>query len=161
MDHMTRRSTTPIARDNLSYYAYKNRKITRFIDFHPTYSHERFFFNIILQSICFRCEKELVSNYNAKQSYVYECHIQGLFSNLNIFQEHLLKYAHRNLIEIEKRLQLLENLLEEYPFLDSEYILLETRPSNDHNVLYWQARGIKHKHVKHTFNTYMSNMILT
>jgi hypothetical protein len=57
---MTRRSTAPIARDNLSYYAYKNRKITRFIDFHPTYSPERFFFNIMLQNICFRGEKELL-----------------------------------------------------------------------------------------------------
>jgi hypothetical protein len=61
---MTRGSTTPIARDNLGYYVYTNNKLTRFTDFHPTYSPEGFSFNIIFQNICFRDEKELLSNLN-------------------------------------------------------------------------------------------------
>jgi hypothetical protein len=46
-DRMTRGNTAPVARDNLGYYVYKNKKITRFKDFHPTYSLEGFFFNIM------------------------------------------------------------------------------------------------------------------
>ena len=74
---MTRRSTTPIAKDNLGYHVCRNKKITRFTDFHPTYSAEEFFFNIMLQNFCFRNKKVLLSDHNTKQSYVYECHIRG------------------------------------------------------------------------------------
>jgi hypothetical protein len=74
-DCMTRRRTAAIARDNLRYFVYTNNKITRFTYFHPTYSPEEFFFNILLQNICFWDEKELLSNQNIEQSYVYECHI--------------------------------------------------------------------------------------
>jgi hypothetical protein len=125
-DRMTRRSTTPIIKDNLGYYVYRNKKITRFTYFHPTYNQEEFFFNIMLQNICFRNEKELLSDHNTKQSYVYECHIRGFFPNLDIFQDLKKIYAHRNLIETEKRTQLLENLLEEHPYLDSKYVLPDT-----------------------------------
>jgi hypothetical protein len=58
---MARGRTTAIAGDNLDYLVYTNNKITRFTDFHPTYSLEGFFFNIMLQNICFKDEKELLS----------------------------------------------------------------------------------------------------
>jgi hypothetical protein len=74
-DRMTRGRTAAVVRNNLGYFVYTNNKITRFTDFHPTYSREGFFFNIVLQNICFRDEKELLSNQNKEQSYVYECHI--------------------------------------------------------------------------------------
>jgi hypothetical protein len=45
---MTRRRTVAIARDSLGYLIHANNKITRFTDFHPTYSPEGFFFNIML-----------------------------------------------------------------------------------------------------------------
>jgi hypothetical protein len=33
-----------------------------------------------------------------------------------------MKYAHGNLLEIEKRSQLLQELLEDYPYLDSQHV---------------------------------------
>jgi hypothetical protein len=104
-ERMTRRNTILIIRDKLGYYVYKNKKIIGFTYFRPTYSLEGFFFNIMLQNICFRDEKELLANHNTKQSYVYKCHIRGLLPNLDIIQEYLLKYAYRNLIETKKRVQ--------------------------------------------------------
>jgi hypothetical protein len=41
---MTRARTTVIARDNLGYFVYINKKITKFTDFHPMYSPEGIFF---------------------------------------------------------------------------------------------------------------------
>jgi hypothetical protein len=92
---------------------------------------------------------------------VYECHIRGLLSNLDVLQEYLLKYAHRNLIKTEKRAQLLENLLEEYPYLDPEFIILDTGPSSDLNVQCRHAKEIKYKHVNHIFDKQLSDMKLT
>jgi ABC-type glutathione transport system ATPase component len=158
---MARGRTTAIAGDNLDYLVYTNNKITRFTDFHLTYSREGFFFNIVLQNICFRDEKELLSNQNKEQSYVYECHIWGLLPNSDILQEYLLKYAHRNLIETEKRTQLLENLFEEYPYLDPEYIVPDIGPSTDMNVQCQQAKEIRYKHVSHIFDIQISEMKLT
>jgi hypothetical protein len=103
----------------------------------------------------------LILYYNTEQSYVYECHIWGLLPDLNILQEYLLKYAHRNLIKIKKRVQLLKNLLEEYPYLDPKYVPPKIGLSNDPNIQCWQTRGIKYKHVTHIFNTQMSDMTLT
>ena len=99
--------------------------------------------------------------YNIEHNYVYECHIQGLLPDLNILQEYLLKYVHRNLIKIKKRVQLLKNLLEEYPYLDSKYVPPKIGLSNDPNIQCWQTKGIKYKHVTHIFSTQMSNMMLT
>jgi hypothetical protein len=57
IDRMTRGRTSAVARDNLGYFVYTNKKITRFTNFHPTYSPKGFFFNIMLQNICFKDEK--------------------------------------------------------------------------------------------------------
>lgn len=115
----------------------------------------------MFQNICFRDEKELLSNQNAEQSYVYECHIQGLFPNLDILQEYLLKCVHRNLIETKKRAHLLEDLLEKHPYLDPEYIVSDTKPSTHLNVQCQQAKEIKYKHVSHIFDIQLSDMMLT
>jgi hypothetical protein len=63
-DRMTRGSTTLVAKDNLGYCVYKNKKITGFTDFHPTHSPEGFFFDIMFQNICFGHEKELLPFHN-------------------------------------------------------------------------------------------------
>jgi hypothetical protein len=159
-DRMTRGRTTAIARDNLGCLIYTNNKITRFTDFHPTYSPEGFFFNTMLQNICFKDEKELLSNKNTTRSYVYKCHIRGLLSNLDILQEYLLKYAYRNLIKTEKRAQLLENLLEEYLYLDPEYVVPDIGPSTNMNVQCQQAKEIRYKDVSHIFDIQISKMTL-
>lgn len=48
--------------------------------------------------------------------------------NLDTLQGYLLQYAQRNLIETEKRGQLLETLFKEYPFLDGDYTLPKDIP---------------------------------
>jgi ABC-type multidrug transport system ATPase subunit len=53
------------------------------------------------------------------------------------------------------------NLLEEYPYLDPEYMLPKTGPSNDQNVQCRQTKEIRYKHVNYIFNTQMSVMTLT
>jgi hypothetical protein len=155
-DCMTRGRTAAIARDNLGYLVYTNNKFTRFTDFHPTYSLKGFFFNIMLQNISFRDEKELLSNQNIERSYVYKCHIRGLLPNLDILQENLLKYVPRNLIETEKRAQLLN-----YSYLDLEYVVPDIGPSTDMNVQCHQAKEIRFKHVSHIFDKKISEMTLT
>ena len=160
-DCMTRGRTSTVARENLGYFVHTNNKITSFTDFHPTYSPKGLFFNIMLQNICFKDEKELLSNQNTKRSYVYKCHIRGLLPNSYILQEYLLKYTHRNLIETEKRAQLLENLLKEYPYLDPEYVVPDIGPSTDMNVQCQQAKEMRYKHVSHIFDIQIFDMTLT
>jgi len=50
--------------DNLGNYIYTTNKLTRFIEFHPTHNIERFFYNILLQNMCFWRELDLFSPSN-------------------------------------------------------------------------------------------------
>jgi hypothetical protein len=40
-------------KDALSFIIYKNKKLVRFIDFHPIHNNEAFFYNVLLQKIPF------------------------------------------------------------------------------------------------------------
>jgi hypothetical protein len=50
--------------DNLGNSIYTTNKLTRFIDFHPTHNIEGFFYNILLQNVCFWRELDLPSASN-------------------------------------------------------------------------------------------------
>ena len=95
---------------------------TRFTNFHPIHNSEAFFFNVLLCTIPFRNENDLLSTTNIENSNIRECHNRGIISNVDNIQEYLLQYAHRNLIDTEKQSQLLEQLLEDYPYLNPEHI---------------------------------------
>ncbi len=98
--------------DNLGNYIHTTNKLTRFTNFHPTHNIEGFFYNILLQNMCFRRELDLLFASNLQKSYVCECHICGLVHDLDKIQTYLMKYAHRNLLEVKEQSQLLQEILE-------------------------------------------------
>ncbi len=122
MEKICRRNVTSFGKDKLGFHIYETHKITRFTDFHPIHNSEAFFFNVLLRTIPFRNENDLLSATNIKKSYIRECHNRGIISNVDNIQEYLLQYAHCNLIDTEKQSQLLEQLLEDYPYLNPEHI---------------------------------------
>ena len=83
------------------FYLYETSKLTRFTDFHPVHNTEGFFFNILLRNICFRDEKELISDQNTNNNYTFECYNRGLLPDVQAMQKYLSEYAQRNLIETE------------------------------------------------------------
>jgi hypothetical protein len=114
--------------DNLGNYIYTTNKLTRFIDFHPTHNIEGYFYNILLQNMCFQRKLDLLSASNLQKNYVCECHIRKLVHDLDKIQMCLMKYAHRNLLEVEKRSQRLQEILEDHPYFDLHHKTLETIP---------------------------------
>ena len=96
----------------------RSQKLTRFTDFHPTHNTQGFFFNILLRNFTSGDERQLLSERNANKIYLLECYIRGLFPDVQAVQNYLSQYAHRNLIETKKHAQLLDRLLQDYPFLD-------------------------------------------
>ena len=136
--------------DMFGFYLYETTKITNFTDFHPTHNTQGFFFTVLLRNFTFRDERKLLSERNTNKNYLLECYIRGLLPDVQAMQNYLSQYAHRNLIETEKHAQLLDRLLQDYPFLDplnfsnNENIPHELTPSlyrlstpNDH-VFYIQ-----------------------
>jgi Zn-finger protein len=71
--------------------------------------------------MCFRRELDLLFASNLQKNYVHECHICGLVHDLEKIEMYLMKYAHRNLLEVEKRSQLLQEILEDHPYLDPHH----------------------------------------
>jgi hypothetical protein len=61
-------------------YIYTTNKLTRFIDFHPAHNIKGFFYNILLQNMCFRRELDLLCTTNMQKNYVRECHIWDLYT---------------------------------------------------------------------------------
>jgi hypothetical protein len=76
---------------------------------------------VLLQKLPFCDEKNLLSNRNIHQSYVYERQIQNLLPNLESLHNFLHHYATRNLFENEKQTQLFNKMLELHPYLDPKY----------------------------------------
>ena len=54
--------------DMFGFYLYETTKLTRFTDFHPTHNTEGIFFNILLCNVCFRDERELISDQNTNKT---------------------------------------------------------------------------------------------
>ena len=80
---------------------------------------------------------------------------------MNTIQEYLLQYAHRNLIDTEKRSQLLEQLFEEYPHLNLEHTQQDINVSIlllDHEILNTKRAP---KNIDHVFNINIADMVLT
>jgi hypothetical protein len=82
----------------------------------------------------------------------------GLYMILEKIQMYLMKYAHRNLLEVEKWSQFLEKILEDHPYLDLHHKTPETIPptinKQSHEI------DIKSKLLKHTFDPNLSMMQL-
>ena len=104
--------------DTFGFYLYESTKVTRFTDFHPTHNTQGFFFNIPFRNFTFKNERQLLSKRNTNKNYLLKCYIRGLLPDVQAVQNYLSQYAHRNLIETEKYAQLLDRLLQDYPFLD-------------------------------------------
>jgi hypothetical protein len=51
--------------------------------------------------MCFRRELDLLATLNLQKNYVHECHIWGLVHDLEKIKMYQMKYAHRNLLEVE------------------------------------------------------------
>jgi hypothetical protein len=112
-------------KDALCFIVYKNENLVRFTNFHPTHNSEGFFYNVLLQKIPFHYEKNLNSNSNIHQSYVYECQIQNRLPNLESLHNFLHQYVTQNLFENEKQTQLFNKMLELHPYLDLEHNQLQ------------------------------------
>jgi hypothetical protein len=76
---------------------------------------------VLLQKIPFRDEKNLLSNCNIHQSYVYECQIWNWLPNLESLHNFFNQYATLSLFENEKQTQLFNKILELHPYLDLEH----------------------------------------
>ena len=144
--------------DMFGFYLYEISKLTRFTDFHPIHKTKGFFFIILLCNICFRDEREFISNQNTKMNYILECYNQDILLDVQTTQKYLLKYAQRNLIGIGKQAQLLDRLLHDYLFFNPLFI------SNRENSLiepYMHAlyQGKPHKH--HVFDIHIFDITLT
>ena len=117
-DRIQKSNMTCYGVNMFGFYLYETTKVTRFIDFHPTHNTHGFFFDILLHNFTFRDERQLLSEHNTNKNYLLECYIRGLLPDVQAVQHYLSQYAHRNLIETEKHAQLLNRLLQDYPFLD-------------------------------------------
>ena len=75
-------------------------------------------------------------------------------------QEYLLQYAHCNLVDTYNRSQLLEQLLEDYPYLNHEHILQDIHIS----IRYQKKKTLNTKraptHIDHVFDIDIANMVL-
>ena len=94
---------------------------------------------------------------NVEKSYIRECQDHGIISNLDAIQEYLLQYAHCSLIDTENRSQLLEQLLEDYPYLNLEYILQHIHVSI--SLLDRERMNTKRAHIDHAFDIDIANMV--
>jgi hypothetical protein len=86
MEKICRRNVTSFGKDKLGFYIYETQKITRVTDFHPIHNSEAFFFNVLLRTIPFRNENDLLFAMNIEKSYIRECHHRGIISNLDNIQ---------------------------------------------------------------------------
>lgn len=69
---------------------YPTHKITRFTNFHPTHNLDAFFFNILIRTIPFINENDILSPTNSEKNYICECQDRGIITNLDAIQEYLL-----------------------------------------------------------------------
>ena len=77
---------------------------------------------------------------------------------MHTVQKYLSEYAQMNLIETEKQAQLLDRLLQDYPFLDPLFIT-----DGEHPSIYLSVHALRQgtQHKQHVFDIHVSNMILT
>jgi len=90
-DKLKRLSSKCHGEDNLKNYIYTTNKLTRFTYFHPTHNIEGFFYNILVQNMCFWRELDLLSASNLQKNYVHEYHFRGLVHDLDKIQMYLMK----------------------------------------------------------------------
>ena len=81
--------------------------------------------------------------------------------NLDTIQKYLLQYAHRNLIDTEKQSQLLEKLLEDYPYLNSEHIPQDIHVSIPLSDCKRVNTKQTPKHIDHVFDIDIADKVLT
>jgi hypothetical protein len=96
--------------------------VIRFTDYNPLSDVESFFYNILLQHIPFRDESELFSTANTRHSYILECKLRGLLDNVDSLLHYVQEYSQRNLYDEDKHDHLVDQILLQHPYLDSNYI---------------------------------------
>ena len=64
MERICRHNVPSFGKDKLRFYIYETPKIMRFINFHPTHNSDAFFFNVLIHTIPFRFENDLLSPTN-------------------------------------------------------------------------------------------------
>ncbi len=142
----------------LCFIVYNNEKLVRFTNFHPIHNSEGFFYNVLLQKIPFHDEKNLLSNCNIHQSYVYECQIQNWLPNLESLHKFLQQYVTLNIFEDEKQTQLFNKMLELHPYLDLEHHQLPN-PSRS-SILNLETKQCHINFPHHIFNDMFETSIL-
>ena len=95
MEKICQRNVPSFRKDKFGFYIYETHKIMRFTGFHTTHNSDALFFNILIHTIPFRNENDLLSPTNSEKIYIRECQDHGIISNLDAIQEYLLQYAHR------------------------------------------------------------------
>ena len=124
---------------------YEAHKITKFTYFHLIHNSEALFFNILIRTNHFRSKNDLLcATNNEKKSYPW---MSRSSSQTWTIQEYLLQYAHCNLVDTYNRSQLLEQLLEDYPYLNHEHILQDIHIS----IRYQKKKNIEYKTRANTY----------
>ena len=144
--------------DMFGFYLYETSKLTRFTDFHLTHNTKGYFFNILLRNVCFRDEREFISDQNTNKNYTLKCYKRGLLLDVQTLQKYLSEYAQKNLNETEKQVQLLNHLLQDYSFLDPLFIADRENSSID-SSMHALRQEKPHKH--HVFDIHLPDITLT
>jgi hypothetical protein len=79
------------------------------------------FFNILLQIILFRNEKDLLSENNLELSYVQECYLWIILQDPKDLQTYLMHDTNKKLFENERQRQLYEMFYAKYSWLHSTF----------------------------------------
>jgi hypothetical protein len=108
-----------MGRDTYGNYVHRlppqHHAVVRFTDFHPANHMEAYFYNILLQNVCFRSEHELLSAENTERSYFVECQLRGLVTCQEDVEEHLYLYSTRHLLEQVEHQRLLNLIQQKHP----------------------------------------------
>jgi hypothetical protein len=119
-----KKSQKPLGMDgfgNLIYTRGTSESLVRFSDFQPAHQIEGYFLNVLLQTVSFRFEADLLSPENATKSYFVECQLRGFIKDKADIEHHLQSYAERHLIASEQRQQLLNKIVQKHPLRASEF----------------------------------------
>jgi hypothetical protein len=106
-----------IGQDQLGNYVYTSDHLVRFTDYHPAHHTEAYFYNVLLATIPFSHEAELLSDSstNPSRSYFSECQLRGIIQSVDDIEEHVASYAARHLWKEEQRQQLVDLILQNQP----------------------------------------------
>jgi hypothetical protein len=92
---------------------YRNSRLVRFLDYHPTHHFQPFCYNLLLKKIHFRNEDELLSFSHKEWTYFHECIARGIIERKEDIEELVAEYGKSHLssstyiAEVNRQTQLL------------------------------------------------------